>query len=120
MHNTGRAVIWLMVVQQPSQMCNKHTGYEYIQIISEHQITNFLPPVIFNQHLELVSRVGISDRVDCISLYGWFNTSAHPSDMSTSQMIYILQYRGEESLALTMLQAEMIGCAFVSPDIYSS
>ena len=48
MLNRCRAVKWLMVEQQPILKFNKYTVYEYILIISEHQSTNFMSPVVFN------------------------------------------------------------------------
>ena len=46
--NRCRAVKWLTVVQQPILKFNKYTVYEYVLIISEHQSTNFMSPVVFN------------------------------------------------------------------------
>jgi len=46
--NRCRAVKWLTVVQQPIVKFNKYTVYEYILIISEHQSTNLVSPVLFN------------------------------------------------------------------------
>ena len=46
--NRCRVVKWLMVVQQPMLKFNKYTVYEYILIVSEHQSTNFMSPVVFN------------------------------------------------------------------------
>jgi len=46
--NRCRAVKWLMVVQQPIVKFNKYTAYEYILIISEHQSTKLVSPVLFN------------------------------------------------------------------------
>ena len=46
--NRCRAVKWLMVLQQPIQKFNKYSDYEYVLIISEHQSTNFMSPVIVN------------------------------------------------------------------------
>ena len=37
-----------MVVQQLILKFNKYTVYEYIVIISEHQSTHFLSPVLLN------------------------------------------------------------------------
>jgi hypothetical protein len=42
------AVKWLTVVQQPIMKFNKDMVYEYILIISEHQLTNLVSPVLFN------------------------------------------------------------------------
>jgi hypothetical protein len=46
--NRCRAVQWLRVVQQPIVKFNKDTVYEHILIISKHQFTNFMSPVLFN------------------------------------------------------------------------
>ena len=46
--NRCRAVKLLTVVQHPILKFNKYTMYEYILIISEHQSTNFMSPVVFN------------------------------------------------------------------------
>jgi len=46
--NRCRAAKWLMVVQQLILKFNKYTVYEYIVIISEHQSTHFLSPVLLN------------------------------------------------------------------------
>jgi hypothetical protein len=48
MLNRCRAVKWLTVVQQPILKFNKYTVYEYVVIISEHQSTDFMSPVVFN------------------------------------------------------------------------
>ena len=50
--NRCRAVKWLTVVQQPILKFNKYTVYEYVLIISEHQSTNFMSPVVFNLCME--------------------------------------------------------------------
>jgi hypothetical protein len=42
----------LMVIQQPILQFNKYTVYEYILIISEHESTNFLSPVLINLRTE--------------------------------------------------------------------
>ena len=52
MLNRCRAVKWLTVVQQPILKFNKYTVYEYVLIISEHQSTTFMSPVIFNLCME--------------------------------------------------------------------
>jgi hypothetical protein len=52
MPNRCRAVKWLTVVQQKNVKCNKYTVDEYILIISEHQFTNLLSPVLFNLCME--------------------------------------------------------------------
>jgi len=41
-----------MVIQQPIPETNKYTVKEYIPIISEHESTNFLSPVLFNLRTE--------------------------------------------------------------------
>ena len=46
--NRCRAVKWSIVVQQPIVKCDKYTDYECILIISEHQSTHFVSPVLFN------------------------------------------------------------------------
>jgi len=58
MINRSRAVKWLTVVQQPIRKFDKYTVYEYIVIISEHQSTNFLSPVVFNLYTEWLFKVG--------------------------------------------------------------
>jgi hypothetical protein len=50
--NRFRVVKWLMVIQQPIVELNKYTVKEYILIVSEHQSTNFVPPVLINQRPE--------------------------------------------------------------------
>jgi hypothetical protein len=42
------AVTLLTVVLQRIVKCNTYTAYKYIQIISEHQCTNLVSPVLFN------------------------------------------------------------------------
>ena len=59
--NRCRAVTWLTVVQQAILKFNKCTVYEYILIISEHQSTNFMSPVVFDVCTELLSKVGNSE-----------------------------------------------------------
>jgi hypothetical protein len=44
----SRVVQWLMVIQQPIVKFNKYTLCEYILIISEHQSTNYVSPVLIN------------------------------------------------------------------------
>jgi hypothetical protein len=46
--NRSRVVKWLMVIQQPIPQFNEYTVYEYILIISEHEPTNFVSPVLIN------------------------------------------------------------------------
>jgi hypothetical protein len=46
--NRGRAVKWLTLVQQPIVMFKKFTLHQYILIISEHQSTILVSPVLFN------------------------------------------------------------------------
>jgi len=46
--NRSRVVKWLMVIQQPILEFNKYTVKEYILIISEHESTTFVSPVLFN------------------------------------------------------------------------
>jgi len=48
MVNRYRVVKWLMVVQQPILKVDKYNLKEYILIISEHQSTNFVSPVLCN------------------------------------------------------------------------
>jgi hypothetical protein len=50
--NSCTAVKWLTVVQQPIEKCNKYNVYEYILIISEHQSTILVSPVLFNMCTE--------------------------------------------------------------------
>ena len=52
MLNRCRAVEWLTVVQQPTLKFNKYNVYEYILIISEHQSTNFMSPVLLSLCME--------------------------------------------------------------------
>jgi len=47
MLNRCRAVKWLNVVQMPIVMFDQYTVYEYILIISEHESTNLMSPVLF-------------------------------------------------------------------------
>jgi hypothetical protein len=44
----SRVVQWLTVIQQPIVKFNTYTLCEYILIISEHQSTNFVSPVLIN------------------------------------------------------------------------
>jgi len=46
--NRSRVVKWLTVIQQPILEFKKYTVKEYILIVSEHQSTNFVSPVLFN------------------------------------------------------------------------
>jgi hypothetical protein len=50
--NRSRGVKWLTVVQQPILKYNKYTVKEYILIVSEHQSTIFVSPVIINLCME--------------------------------------------------------------------
>ena len=50
--NRSRVVKWLTVLQQPILELNKYTVKEYILIISKHESTNFMSPVIFNLCME--------------------------------------------------------------------
>jgi hypothetical protein len=61
MLNRGRVVKWLMVIQQPILELNKYTINECILIISEHETTNFIAPVLINLGKELLSKVGNSE-----------------------------------------------------------
>jgi hypothetical protein len=48
MHNRSRVVKWLKVIQQPIREFSKYDVKEYILIVSEHESTNFMSPVLFN------------------------------------------------------------------------
>jgi len=61
MFHSCRAVKSLMVVQQPILNLNKYTVKEFFLIISEHQSTNFVSPVLFNLCTEQLSKVGNSE-----------------------------------------------------------
>jgi len=61
MLNRCRAVKWLMVVQQPIRKLNIYNVYQCILIISEHQSTNFVSPVLFNLCTESLSKIGNSE-----------------------------------------------------------
>ena len=50
--NRSRVVKWLTVIQQPILELNKYTVKEYILIVSEHESTNFVSPVLFNLRAE--------------------------------------------------------------------
>jgi hypothetical protein len=50
--NRCRAVTWLTVIQQPIMEFNEYTVDEYILIISAHEFTNFMSPVLFNLRAE--------------------------------------------------------------------
>jgi hypothetical protein len=50
--NRSRVMKWLTVIQQPIPEFNKYTVKEYIQIVSEHESTNFVSPVLFNFRVE--------------------------------------------------------------------
>jgi hypothetical protein len=50
--NRSRVVKWLMVIQQPILDSNKHTVKERILIVSEHESTNFLSPVLIKFRTE--------------------------------------------------------------------
>jgi hypothetical protein len=50
--NRSRVVKWLPVIQQPILELNEYTDKEYILIVSEHESTNFVSPVLFNLHEE--------------------------------------------------------------------
>ena len=52
MLNRSRVVKWLTVIQQPILEFNKYTVKEYILIVSEHESTNFVSPVLFNLRAE--------------------------------------------------------------------
>jgi len=41
-----------MVIQQPILEFNKDTVHEYILIISEHESTNFVSPILVDLHSE--------------------------------------------------------------------
>jgi len=47
-----------MVLQQPIGKFDKYTVYEYILIMSEHQSTNLVSPVVFNLRMESLTKVG--------------------------------------------------------------
>ena len=61
---------WLTIIQQPILEVNKYTVYEYILIISIHEPTNFISPVLFNLRVEYLSKVGNSEIFWCISEWG--------------------------------------------------
>jgi hypothetical protein len=42
----SQVVKWLMVLQQPILECKKYIVHEYILIISEHEPTNVVSPVL--------------------------------------------------------------------------
>jgi hypothetical protein len=46
--NRSRVVKWLMVIPQPILEFDKFTVMEYILIISEHESTDFVSPVLLN------------------------------------------------------------------------
>jgi len=46
--NRSRVVKWLTVIQQPILEFIEYTVKEYILIVSEHESTNFVSPVLFN------------------------------------------------------------------------
>jgi hypothetical protein len=46
--NRSRVVKWLMVIPQPILEFDKFTVIEYILIISEHESTDFVSPVLLN------------------------------------------------------------------------
>ena len=50
--NRSRVVKWLTVIQQPILELNEYTVKEYIVIVSEHESTNFVSPVLFNLRAE--------------------------------------------------------------------
>ena len=50
--NRSGVVKWLTVIQQPMLEYNKYTVKEYILIVSEHESTNFVSPVLFNLRAE--------------------------------------------------------------------
>ena len=50
--NRSRVVKWLTVIQQPILELDKYTVKEYILIVSEHESTNFVSPVLFNLRAE--------------------------------------------------------------------
>jgi len=50
--NRSQVVKWLMVIQHPILELNKYTVYEYILIISEHDSTNFVSPVLITLRTE--------------------------------------------------------------------
>jgi len=77
MVNWCRAVTWLTVVQQPRLKFNKYTVFEYIQIISEVQSTNFVSAVLFNLCMDMLIEVGNSETFGCISEWCYFDTSVH-------------------------------------------
>jgi len=56
--NRSRVVIWLTVIQQPILEFNRYTVKKYILIVSEHESTNVVSPVLFNLHAESLSKVG--------------------------------------------------------------
>jgi len=104
--NICRAVKLLSAVEQPILKCNKYTGIEYIQIISKHQSTNFVSPVLVFLCTKSLSKVGNSEIFWCTYEWGQFGTSAHSADMSFPQMMNLLGYGADESLLLTLLEEE--------------
>ena len=52
MLNRSRVLKWLTVIQQPILVFNKYTVKEYILIVSGHEPTNFVSPVLFNLRAE--------------------------------------------------------------------
>jgi hypothetical protein len=50
--NRSRVVKWLTVIQQPILEFNKYTSKEYILIVSQHESTNFVFPMLFHLHAE--------------------------------------------------------------------
>jgi len=98
-----RAVEWLTVVQQHILKFNKYTVYECILIISKHWSRNCVSPVLINLCTDSQSKVGNSEILWWIAEWGWFDSSAHFADMGFCQTMYLLWYRVEWWLHLTML-----------------
>ena len=63
MLNRYRAVKWLIVLQQLILKFNKYTAYENILIISEHQSTDLVSPVLNNLCIEMLTKVADSEIV---------------------------------------------------------
>jgi hypothetical protein len=58
--NRSRVVQWWAIIQQPILELNKYTVKEHILIISDHESTYFMSPVLFNLLGESLSKVGNS------------------------------------------------------------
>jgi len=59
--NRSRVVKWSMVIQQPILECDKYTVKKHILIVSEHESTNFVSPVLVNLRTEWLTKVGNSE-----------------------------------------------------------